>query len=94
MHIGGRTDHTVHVCRSLSRRIQRILPALVLVVAVTLALGGWLLWPQEYRQLGAHAAANAVFALNLGGRTNQYDIWPNAYDRIRPGDGLTVEAEV
>jgi 4-amino-4-deoxy-L-arabinose transferase-like glycosyltransferase len=31
-----------------------------------------------------------VFALNLGGRTNQYDIWPNAYDKIRPGDGLVA----
>lgn len=57
------------------RRIQRILPALVLVVAVTLALGGWLLWPQEYRQLGAHAAANAVFALNfvLAGEAGYFD---------------------
>jgi len=31
-----------------------------------------------------------VFALNLGGRPNQYDIWPNAYDKVRPGDGLVV----
>jgi 4-amino-4-deoxy-L-arabinose transferase-like glycosyltransferase len=31
-----------------------------------------------------------VFALNLGGRTNQYDLWPNAADAIRPGDGLVV----
>lgn len=47
------------------RRIQRIFPALILVVTVTLALGWWLTWPQEYRQLGQHAAANAVFLLNI-----------------------------
>jgi 4-amino-4-deoxy-L-arabinose transferase-like glycosyltransferase len=31
-----------------------------------------------------------VFALNLGGRTNQYDLWPNAWQKVRPGDGLVV----
>ena len=31
-----------------------------------------------------------VMALNLGGRTNQYDIWPNAWTRIRPGDALVA----
>ncbi|HEY0928721.1 MAG TPA: glycosyltransferase family 39 protein [Gemmatimonas sp.] len=31
-----------------------------------------------------------VFALNLGGRTNQYDVWPNAFAKIRPGDGLVA----
>jgi hypothetical protein len=34
-----------------------------------------------------------VFALNLGGRTNQYDIWPQATERIRPGDGMVVAFE-
>jgi 4-amino-4-deoxy-L-arabinose transferase-like glycosyltransferase len=29
-----------------------------------------------------------VFSLNLGGRTNQYDVWPTAYARLQPGDAL------
>lgn len=57
------------------RRIQRIFPALILVVVVTLALGWWLLWPLEYRQLGRHAGFNAVFLLNLAlaGETGYFD---------------------
>lgn len=31
-----------------------------------------------------------VFSLNLGGRSNQYDIWPNAFERIQPGGNLVV----
>jgi hypothetical protein len=31
-----------------------------------------------------------VFSLNLGGRTNHYDVWPNAWQKVRPGDGLVV----
>ncbi|MEX8492833.1 acyltransferase family protein [Sphaerotilus sp.] len=47
------------------RRVQRIFPALLLVIAATLALGAWLLWPGEYRALGEQAAAAAVFLLNF-----------------------------
>jgi 4-amino-4-deoxy-L-arabinose transferase-like glycosyltransferase len=46
---------------------------------------------QDASQLAFHLPDQpTVFALNLGGRTSQYDIWPNAYDRIRPGDGLVA----
>jgi peptidoglycan/LPS O-acetylase OafA/YrhL len=47
------------------RRILRLFPALLLVLATTLALGAWLLWPGEYRALGRLAAAASVFLLNL-----------------------------
>jgi peptidoglycan/LPS O-acetylase OafA/YrhL len=47
------------------RRVQRIFPALLLVIAATLVLGAWLLWPGEYRALGEQAAAAAVFLLNF-----------------------------
>ena len=46
---------------------------------------------QDASELAFHLPDQpTVFALNLGGRTSQYDIWPNAYDRIRPGDGLVA----
>lgn len=32
----------------------------------------------------------AVFSLNLNGRTNQFDLWETAYEKIRPGDGLVA----
>lgn len=46
---------------------------------------------QDASELAFHLPDQpTVFALNLGGRTNQYDLWPNAYDTIRPGDGLVA----
>ena len=46
---------------------------------------------QDAAELAFHLPDQpTVFALNLGGRTNQYDLWPNAYDKIRPGDGLVA----
>ena len=46
---------------------------------------------QDASELAFHLPDQpTVFALNLGGRTNQYDIWPNAFDKIRPGDGLVA----
>ena len=47
------------------RRVRRIFPALVLVLAVSLALGWLVLLPDEYRQLGKHVAAGAGFVSNL-----------------------------
>lgn len=46
---------------------------------------------QDASELAFHLPGQpTVFALNLGGRTNQYDIWPNAFGKVRPGDGLVV----
>jgi len=47
------------------RRVRRIFPALILVLAATLALGWLVLLPDEYSQLGKHVAAGAGFIANL-----------------------------
>ncbi|RLQ22197.1 acyltransferase [Seongchinamella sediminis] len=47
------------------RRIQRIIPALLLVVTFCLVAGWWLLLPAEYTALGRQTAASAVFAPNI-----------------------------
>lgn len=47
------------------RRIRRIFPALVLVLASCLAAGWFILFADEYEQLGKHVAAAAAFALNF-----------------------------
>jgi peptidoglycan/LPS O-acetylase OafA/YrhL len=47
------------------RRVRRLFPALVLVLATTLALGWFLLLPNEFKQLGKHAAAAAAFLANF-----------------------------
>lgn len=48
-----------------SRRIKRIFPALILVLASVTAFGWIALYAIEYKQLGAHIAAGATFASNF-----------------------------
>lgn len=47
------------------RRVRRIFPAFLLVMASCLALGWWVMLADEYAQLGRHTAAGAGFAANL-----------------------------
>lgn len=47
------------------RRIRRIFPALLVVLATCLAAGWFLLMPEEYQQLGKHVAAGAAFLSNI-----------------------------
>ncbi|HEY5757135.1 MAG TPA: acyltransferase family protein, partial [Steroidobacter sp.] len=47
------------------RRVRRLFPALILVLAATLALGWLLLLPNEFKQLGKHATAAAAFVANF-----------------------------
>src|SRR5258708_25799561 len=48
-----------------ARRIRRIFPTLIVVLAATFALGLFLLLPAEFRQLGKHILAGAAFVSNL-----------------------------
>lgn len=47
------------------RRIRRIFPALITVLAVCLAVGWFILLPNEYTQLGKHVVASAAFIQNF-----------------------------
>lgn len=47
------------------RRIRRIFPALIVVLFATLLAGWFLLFADEYAQLGKHAVAGAGFVSNL-----------------------------
>jgi peptidoglycan/LPS O-acetylase OafA/YrhL len=48
-----------------SRRVRRLGPALLLVLAASLVSGWFLLLPSELEQLGRHVAAGALFVSNL-----------------------------
>jgi len=48
-----------------ARRIRRIFPALLLILAASLGLGWFCLLTSEYQQLGKHTAAAAAFVSNL-----------------------------
>jgi peptidoglycan/LPS O-acetylase OafA/YrhL len=48
-----------------ARRVRRIFPALLLVLATCYVLGWFALLPSEYAQLGKHMAAGAGFVANL-----------------------------
>jgi peptidoglycan/LPS O-acetylase OafA/YrhL len=51
--------------RFYDRRVRRIVPALVLVIGVTVAIGLVLLLPSDLARLGRHAAASSAFVLNI-----------------------------
>jgi peptidoglycan/LPS O-acetylase OafA/YrhL len=53
------------VRRFYARRIRRIFPALATLLVACLAVGGWLLSPTGFAQLGLHAAAGAAFVANF-----------------------------
>jgi peptidoglycan/LPS O-acetylase OafA/YrhL len=48
-----------------SRRIRRIFPALIAVLAVCLAFGWFVLLPHEYKQLAKHVVGGATFISNF-----------------------------
>ncbi|MBL0892660.1 MAG: glycosyltransferase family 39 protein [Gemmatimonadaceae bacterium] len=49
---------------------------------------------QDASELAFHLPDHPrVFSLNLATRTNQYDVWPNAWGRVRPGDALVLAIE-
>jgi peptidoglycan/LPS O-acetylase OafA/YrhL len=48
-----------------ARRIRRIFPALLCVLFVTLAIGWFILFPDEFRQLGKHILGADSFTSNL-----------------------------
>jgi peptidoglycan/LPS O-acetylase OafA/YrhL len=48
-----------------ARRIRRIFPALLLVLAVSLVAGWWLLLPADMERLGKQLAASATFVSNF-----------------------------
>lgn len=47
------------------RRVRRLFPALLIVLAACLAIGMWRLTADEFAQLGKHVAAGSVFASNF-----------------------------
>ncbi|WP_454767104.1 acyltransferase family protein [Cupriavidus campinensis] len=48
-----------------ARRVKRIFPALIVVVATTIAMGWLVLTPEEYESLGRHVIAGAGFFANF-----------------------------
>ena len=48
-----------------ARRIRRLFPALITMLVMTLAYGWLILLPDEFRQLGKHAAAGTLFIQNF-----------------------------
>lgn len=48
-----------------ARRVRRIFPALLVVLAASAAIGWWLLLPDEFARLGAQTAAGSAFVANI-----------------------------
>ena len=63
--LNGLSGGTFTFAEFYRRRIRRIFPALTIVLIALLALGWFVMLPDEYRQLGKHAAASAGFVSNI-----------------------------
>jgi peptidoglycan/LPS O-acetylase OafA/YrhL len=63
--LDGLRDGSFSLADFYWRRVRRIFPALILVLASSLALGWLLLLPDEFMQLGKHVAAGAGFVSNI-----------------------------
>ena len=57
------------------RRVNRLFPALVVVVLLTILVGAWTLLPDEFRILGKHVRASAAFLqnFNLSAESGYFD---------------------
>ncbi len=66
---------TLSITNFYVRRVKRIFPALIAVMAATLIFGWFLLLPDEYAQLGKHIASGAGFVSNfvLLGESGYFD---------------------
>ena len=71
----GCAQQTFSFLTFYARRIKRIFPALILVLASCLGAGWLLLLPDEYAQLGKHIFSGAVFVSNftLWGESGYFD---------------------
>ncbi len=58
-------QNTFSYARFYARRIRRIFPALMLMLAASLVFGWFALTPNEFAELGRHAAAGTLFVSNL-----------------------------
>ncbi len=56
---------TFSIAEFYNRRIRRIFPALILVMAASLAFGWFVLVPDEYLHLGKHLISSALFIQNF-----------------------------
>ncbi|MDI1328925.1 MULTISPECIES: acyltransferase family protein [Pseudomonas] len=62
---GSLEKNTFSFLSFYSRRVNRIFPALLLVLISTLAFGWFILLPDEYMQLGKHIAGGSAFVSNF-----------------------------
>lgn len=62
---GGLESGAFSVASFYARRVRRLFPALILVLAASLAFGWTALFQSEYAQLGEHAVAGAAFLANF-----------------------------
>jgi peptidoglycan/LPS O-acetylase OafA/YrhL len=61
----GLRDRNFSLLNFYSRRIRRIFPALAIVLAVSMAVGWFVLFPDDYENLGKHVVGSAAFLANV-----------------------------
>jgi peptidoglycan/LPS O-acetylase OafA/YrhL len=74
--VDGLKDNAFSFVHFYERRIRRIFPALLIVLAATFVIGWLILLPQEFRQFSTHLVGAAGFVLNfiLWGEAGYFDV--------------------
>ena len=63
--LGSLRNDAFSLTNFYARRIRRIFPALLVILAASLAVGWFVLLADEYKQLGKHVSAGAAFVSNF-----------------------------
>lgn len=63
--IRGQSQGSFSLLEFYSRRIKRIFPALIVVLVFCLIVGWYVLFADEYQQLGKHIAAGSIYLSNI-----------------------------
>lgn len=63
--VDARFSGTFSLIDFYARRIRRLFPALIVVLLATFALGWFYLLPNEFKALGKHLTAGAVYVINV-----------------------------
>ncbi|MDB4394165.1 acyltransferase, partial [Rhodopirellula sp.] len=90
----GIENETFSLAEFWERRIRRIFPALFVVVAATLAVGYWLLLPDELEELGKSSVAQALLLANVYfWRDTSYFAGPAEFKPLLQTWSLAVEEQ-
>ena len=76
------TNGQFHYFRFLERKIFRLLPLVLIICAISLAIGYWGMLPNDYRYLSEEVIASSVFTNNILQAITTQNYWAAIYHKV------------